>query len=319
MEIDRTLALNFAELAIKNIRREFPHTGHSLSSPSDIKNPASVHPAFYGCFDWHSCVHTHWMLARILRLFPDMEIAGEIESALDESISAEKIEDEATYFKKHPAFERTYGWAWLLKFAEELSGFEDGKQWQRNLQPLSELICDLYMNFLPEQKYPIRCGKHQNTAFGIAFALDYAKKLRNRELEEMLIERSLSYFGGDVNYPASWEPDGDDFLSPSLMEAALMERVLPQKEFAGWLERFLPDMSFKPAVVSNRSDPYMVHLDGLNLSRAWCMLEISKALPSTVLYNSAMAHAEASLPYVMSGHYEGEHWLATFAVYLLTL
>lgn len=317
---DKELALNFTELALKNIRREFPHAGHSLSAPSDIKNPAAVHPAFYGCFDWHSCVHTHWMLVRILKLFPDIKVAKEIKSALDENISAERIEGEVTYFKKHPSFERTYGWAWLLKLYEELSGFEDGKQWLKNLQPLADEIVGLYLHFLPEQKYPIRCGKHQNTAFGIAFALDYAKKLRNRELEDMLTERSLSYFGKDVNCPASWEPDGDDFLSPSLMEAALMQRVLPEEEFSEWLHRFLPVISFKPVIIQDRSDPYMVHMDGLNLSRAWCMLEISKALPSSsALYKSAAEHADASLPYIMSGHYEGEHWLATFAVYLLTL
>ncbi len=313
---DKELALNFADLALKNIRREFPHTGHSLSAPSDIKNPAAVHPAFYGCFDWHSAVHTHWMLVRILRLFPDL--LPEIHSALDDTLSSENLEKEAEYFKKHPSFERTYGWAWLLKLYEELSGFEDGKQWQKKLKPLADEIAGLYLNFLPKQKYPVRCGKHQNTAFGIAFALDYAKKLRNKELEDLLIERSLTYFGKDENYPASWEPDGDDFLSPSLIEAALMQRVLPCEEFSEWLHRFLPVISFKPVIISDRSDPYIVHLDGLNLSRAWCMLEISKAAPSDIT-KSAAEHAEASLPYIMSGHYEGEHWLATFAVYLLTL
>jgi len=324
--ITREAASGFAKIALRNIRREYPHAGHTMEDPSDVKGPAAVHPAFYGCFDWHSCVHAHWMLARILKLFPDMKGAEEIGRALDESLSAEKIKKEAEYLREHPAFERTYGWSWLLKLYDELSG--RGEEWQENLKPLVEVIEELYLDFLPKQSYPIRGGMHSNTAFGISFALDHARAVRSEELEDLLMERSMTYFGDDRDCPASWEPDGYDFLSPSLTEAALMQRVLPKEEFSEWLLGFLPDLGkkeiFKPAIVSERSDPYIVHLDGLNLSRAWCMLEIARALPDedprrAVLCRSAEEHAEASLPYVASGHYEGEHWLATFAVYLLSI
>jgi hypothetical protein len=325
--LDRKTASGFAKLALRNVRKEYPHTGNALNDPSDIKNPAAVHPAFYGCFDWHSCVHTHWMLAHILKIFPDLEDADEIRNALQQDLSTEKIEKEEEYLRKHPSFERTYGWAWLLKLYDEVSEAEE-KEWQENLKPLADGIERLYMEFLPKQKYPIRCGVHPNTAFGIAFALDHARAERNRKLEELLMERSRTYFRADADCPVLWEPGGNEFLSPSLMEATLMQRILQKEEFSVWLQGFMPELGkkeiFKPATVSDRSDPYLVHLDGLNLSRAWCMLEMLGALPEddkrrAALQRSAKAHAEASLPHVMSGHYGGEHWLATFAVYLLSL
>lgn len=324
--ITREAASGFAKIALRNIRREYPHVGHSLEDPSDVKSPAAVHPAFYGCFDWHSCVHTHWMLVRLLKLFPDLEEADEIRNVLQQNLSAERIGKEEKYLREHPAFERTYGWAWLLKLYDELSGREEERR--ESLRPLAEETEELYTDFLPKQRYPIRGGMHSNTAFGISFALDHARAARDEELEDLLIERSTAYFGNDRDCPASWEPDGYDFLSPSLTEAALMQRVLPKEEFSGWLLGFLPDLDkreiFRPATVTDRSDPYIVHLDGLNLSRAWCMLEIARALPagdprSAVLQKSAEEHAGASLPHIVSGHYEGEHWLATFAVYLLSL
>jgi hypothetical protein len=230
------------------------------------------------------------------------------------------------------SFERTYGWAWLLKLAEELRGFDDAdaRRWSDNLAPLAEAIAARYMDFLPRQTYPIRTGVHPNTAFGIAFALDYARAVGDRDLEALLVERARTYYGGDADYPADWEPGGEDFFSPALMEADLMRRVMHGDEFAAWFNRFLPavvsgkpESLLLPAIVADRSDPKIVHLDGLNLSRAWCMFGIEGALPAAdpareVLLESARRHAEATLEHVTSGNYEGEHWLASFAVYMLT-
>jgi hypothetical protein len=306
-----------------------------MNDASEVLNPAAFHPAFYGCFDWHSSVHGHWMLVRLLKAFPEWPEASEIRGVLSENLTAGNIEVEVKYLLQpgRKSFERTYGWAWLLKLVEELGRWEDedGRRWWANLQPLAEEIIRLYLDFLPRQTYPIRRGVHPNTAFGMALALDYARQAGQTELEKLLVERSLAYYGRDEGCPAAWEPDGDDFFSPCLMEAELMRRVLSPDEFPQWLHRFLPGLAqslpeslFEPADVSDRSDPKIVHLDGLNLSRAWCMLGISRALPQddplqSVLVGAAARHAEATLPHIASGSYEGEHWLASFAVYLLSL
>ncbi len=230
------------------------------------------------------------------------------------------------------SFERTYGWAWLLKLAEELQGWEDpdGRRWAQALRPLADAMVQQYLAFMPKQDYPIRRGVHPNTAFAIAFALDYAMAAGEPELEHLMRERAGTYFARDRDYPARWEPDGDDFFSRSLMEADLMRRLMEPDAFAQWIRAFLPGLErgepaslLEPARVSDRSDPKIVHLDGLNLSRAWCMRGIAAALPDgdplrPVLLRSAARHAEATLPHISSGNYEGEHWLATFAVYMLT-
>jgi hypothetical protein len=275
------------------------------------------------------------MLVRLLKLFPDLPEADEIRSSLNGDLSAKNIETEVKYLYQpnRKSFERTYGWAWLLKLAEELHGWDDadGKQWLSNLQPLADAIAESYLDFLPKQTYPIRRGVHPNTAFGIAFALDYARAAGHKELEQLLIERSNTYFAHDSNYPADWEPDGDDFFSPCLIEAYLMRRVLRPDEFPQWFHQFLPQLAngepkslLEPADVSDRSDPKIVHLDGLNLSRAWCMKGIAKALPEDdpvrkILIESAVRHAQATLPHITSGNYVGEHWLASFAVYMLSM
>ncbi|MCK4237420.1 MAG: DUF2891 domain-containing protein, partial [Candidatus Krumholzibacteria bacterium] len=287
-----------------------------------------------GCFDWHSAVHGHWMLVHLLRLFPDLPEAEEIRTALNENMTAENILMEVKYLQQpnRKSFERTYGWAWLLKLAEELHGWDDpnGRQWYRNLTPLAQAIVERYLDFLPKQTYPIRTGVHPNTAFGIAFALDYAKAVGNVELEAMLVERSLTYYGDDKEYPGVWEPGGDDFFSPCMIEADLMRRVMDTPDFRDWFRFFLPELIhgepmslLEPAVVADRTDPKIVHLDGLNLSRAWCMLGIASTIPQDdpsrkILIDSAMRHAESTLPFVASGNYEGEHWLASFAVYTLS-
>ena len=328
-------ASRFAALALKCTQKEYPNKpDHTINDESDVRNPRAMHPAFYGCLDWHSTVHGHWMLVHLLRLFPNLPESKQIRAALDANLSAKNITGEVAYLKQanRASFERTYGWAWLLKLAEELRDWndEDGRRWSRNLAPLAGAFVEKYLAFLPKQNYPIRTGVHPNTAFGLAFALDYARATGGRELEALIVERSRAYFGRDVNYPAAWEPGGEDFFSPALMEADLMRRVMNKSEFTRWFHRFLPGLAsnqprslLQPAIVTDRSDPKLVHLDGLNLSRAWCMRSIASALPQNdparrVLARSAIAHANAALPYITSGNYEGEHWLASFAVYLLT-
>ncbi len=323
-------ASRFADLALAGITREYHNApGLVLNSPADLHSPRALHPAFYGCFDWHSSVHGHWMLARLLHLIPNLPQATAIRAALTDNLTKSNLRAEADYFSapNRRSFERTYGWAWLLKLAEELSIWPDPDAaiWSQNLSPLVDVIITGYFDFLPKQTYPIRVGTHPNTAFGLVFALDYARACGYKDLESLIIRRSLDYFGHDTDYPASWEPGGNDFLSPALIEADLMSRVLPRTEFADWFHRFLPDIPkslLTPAVVSDRSDLQLIHLDGLNLSRAWCMRRIASTLPDQdpirePLLASAERHTQDGLANVASGHYGGEHWLASFAVYLL--
>ena len=328
-------ASHFAALALKCVAREYPNKPeHVINNTSEVKSPKELHPSFYGCYDWHSSVHGHWMLIRLLKTFPNLPEAAQIRSALNANLTADNVEAEVAYMRQpnRQSFERTYGWAWLLKLAEELMTWkdDDGKRWSANLQPLAELIAKSYRTFLPKQTYPIRTGVHPNTAFGLAFALDYAKTSGDRELEALVNERSRTYFAKDVNYPGSWEPGGEDFFSPALMEADLMRRVMPKSEFGPWFNRFLPMVGkgepaalMSPAIVTDRTDPKLVHLDGLNLSRAWCMRSIASALSAkdsarTALSAAAEKHAAAALAHVASGDYAGEHWLASFAVFLLS-
>lgn len=330
-------ASHFATLALRCISREFPNKPeHVMNDGGDVQSPKALHPAFYGCYDWHSSVHGHWMLVRLLRLFPNLPEGREIRKAVGANLRAENVIAEASYFlqKNRQSFERTYGWAWLLKLAEELSLFAaandaDARLWSENLEPLVAGLVVSYLNFLPKQTYPIRTGVHPNTAFGLSFAFDYAKAVGNEKLATLIAERSRTYFASDATYPGAWEPGGEDFFSPALMEADLMRRVMKPSEFVRWFHRFLPQLAagkpkalLQPATVSDRTDPKLVHLDGLNLSRAWCMRSIAGALPPgdparKALVISAQQHASAALAHVASGDYAGEHWLASFAVYLL--
>jgi hypothetical protein len=328
-------ASHFAALALKCVSREFPNKPeHVINNASEVKSPKDLHPAFYGCYDWHSSVHGHWMLIRLLKTFPGLPESAQIREALNANLTAENIQQEVAYLKQpnRQSFERTYGWAWALKLAAELHSWNDadGKRWAENLQPLAETLGKSYRAFLPKQTYPIRTGVHPNTAFGLAFALDYAKTVGDGKLEALLDERSRTYFANDADYPGAWEPGGEDFFSAALMEADLMRRVMKPREFATWFHRLLPGVAkgnpaalLQPAVVSDRTDPKLVHLDGLNLSRAWCMRSIARALPETdparkILAASADKHAAAALAHVASGDYAGEHWLASFAIYLLS-
>ncbi len=274
--LDRAAASRFAQLGLKGITREYPNKlEHVMNGPADVQAPRALHPSFYGSYDWHSAVHGHWMLVRLLEVFPDLPEAAEIRRTLDADLSAAHLAAEAAYLGRpgSASFERMYGWAWLLKLAEELHAWDDpdGRRWAANLQPLADAIVARYLAFLPKQVYPIRRGVHPNTAFGMALALDYARAVGRADLDSLLVERSRTYFESDVDVPAAWEPDGDDFLSRSLVEADLMRRVLPAPAFARWLHAFLPDIGrgrpanlLEPAIVTDRGDPGLVHLDGLN-------------------------------------------------------
>jgi hypothetical protein len=333
--LDQASASVFAGLALKGITREYPNKlDHTMNGPEEVLSPSALHPVFYGSYDWHSCVHGHWMLVRLLKLFPGLPEAGEIRATLDGLLTAQGVAAEVAYMEapSRASFERSYGWAWLLKLAEELDDWddEDGRRWSGNLAPLAQAMEARYLEFLPRQDYPIRRGVHPNTAFGIAFALDYARAVGHEPLETLLLERTEAYFGADRDYPAQWEPDGDDFFSRSLMEADLMRRTMGPEDFAVWLRAFLPGLEvgqpqslLTPAEVSDRTDPKIVHLDGLNLSRAWCMRLMAEGLPEgdplrPILMESAARHAAATLPHIANGNYEGEHWLGTFAVYMLS-
>jgi hypothetical protein len=332
--LTRQQASAFARLALKGLSKEYPNKPeHVLAGPADVKAPKVLHPAFYGSYDWHSSVHGHWMLVRLLRLFPDLPESQEIRTVLGGHLTAEGLKSEADYVarKESKPFERPYGWAWLLKLAEELNGWNDreAKEWSKNLRPLCDVVVARYLEFFPKQTYPIRTGVHPNTAFGLSFAQDYARSAGNTALAKLVEERARAYFGQDADAPARWEPGGADFFSPTLAEADLMRRVLPRAEFGTWFARFLPGAAagepktlFTPATVTDRTDPQIVHLDGLNLSRAWAMQNIAAALPDAdparaVLLDSSARHAESALAHVASGDYAGEHWLASFAVYLL--
>jgi len=335
LQLDPAAASRFAQLALKCIEQEFPNKpSHVMHNEREVTPPRDQHPAFYGCFDWHSAVHGHWLLVRVLKLFPGLPEAPAIRDALDRNLTRANLLAEAAYVhqKGRASFERTYGWAWLLKLVEELHTWDDADaaRWRENLRPLEQALVERYLDFFPKQTYAIRTGVHPNTAFGLAFALDYARVMGQQALIELVVERSRTYYLADAHCPAGWEPGGNDFFSPCLMEADLMRRVLPRAEFIAWFTAFLPGLPagqpsalLEPAVVTDRSDGQLVHLDGLNLSRAWCMASIAAVLPADhparpVLWDAARRHAEDALQNVHSGDYAGEHWLASFAVYLLS-
>lgn len=324
-------AEHLASLAFHCIQTEYPNKlGHVILDASQVREPMDLHPAFYGCFDWHSSVHGHWMLVKLLKLFPEMENAEAIGQAIDQNMSAENILAEIDYMKAplHSSYERTYGWAWIFQLATELNTWDNpqAKKWLSNLQPLVDYLKGNLMNYLPKQTYPIRTGVHPNTAFALGFALDYAQLIGDMEFEELLVKRSKDYYLEDKNYPAYLEPNGTDFFSPSLLEADLMHRIMDAKEYNSWMKNYLPQIPeniLNPAIVSDRNDLQLVHLDGLNLSRAWCMFGIAKHLndknpQKKQMLDAAERHLKDALPNIASGNYSGEHWLASFAVYALS-
>ena len=338
LELSGTHASIFASLALAHIGREYPNKlDHVLLGPADVQGPRALHPAFFGSFDWHSCVHGYWMLARLLRRFASMPEARSIEAVFDDRLTAENIAREIEY-AAHPSragFERPYGWAWLLMLSAELHRHDSthGRRWAAAVAPLAEVFVRRFMEFLPKATYPIRVGTHFNGAFAIVLASEYVAvtskyaRLEDPPLGALLQETAMRWFAGDRNCQA-WEPGGDDFLSSALIEAECMRRILPEEQFRGWFDGFLPGLAngepatlFTPAHVSDRTDGKIAHLDGLNLSRAWCWRSLARGMPQddprhALATDAAARHLQASLPHV-AGDYSGEHWLATFATLAL--
>ena len=331
---DAAFATRFARLALDNVVREYPNKqDHVIAGPDDVQRSRVLHPAFYGSFDWHSCVHMHWLLARLRRLHPALPERAAIDACFDAHLAPGNVAGELAYLE-HPeaaAFERTYGWAWLLKLAEELlrSG-PPARRWADALAPLAAAFAARFLDYLPRAQYPWRYGLHANSAFALAFALDYARAAGADLLEAACSNKARAWFGADRDVPARWEPSGADFLSPALMEAELMRRVLAPADYRTWLTHFLPGFAagapaalFAPVDVRDRSDGHLVHLDGLNLSRAWCLRGIAAALPAAdprrrLATAAAAAHLAAGGAGLDSGDYVGAHWLATFALLAAT-
>lgn len=327
-----TLTLEEAErliaLPLKCIDQEYPNKlGQVLGDAQDLQSPRALHPAFYGCFDWHSSVHGHWSLVSLLRQYPDIKGADIAKQKLLANMTPDNIAQEVVYFngKHNKSYERTYGWAWLLKLAEELHKWDDpvARKLEENLQPLTDLIVQRYLDFLPKLNYPIRVGEHTNTAFGLTFAWDYAITKNHQALKNIIASRAKDFYMNDQGCPITWEPSGFDFLSPCLQEATIMKRVLPQAEFKKWLDAFLPqlkDKNFKleTGKVSDRKDGKLVHLDGVNFSRAWAIATIIKDMPEyDHLKQISYQHINYSLPALVGDSYEGGHWLGSFAIYAL--
>jgi hypothetical protein len=324
------LAARFADIALGHVRREYPNKlDHVLAGPRDARNPSALHPVFYGSLDWHSCVHGYWMLARLRRKFPDIAAAAEIGALFDEQFAADKVAAECAYLAAPAArgFERPYGWAWLLQLAAELALHREAR-WSQTLAPLAAIFAQRFRDFLPLATYPVRAGVHANTAFGLRMAADYAAVEKDAVLAALLRDTGRRWYGEDVDCPAWGEPSGDDFHSPALIEAECMRRLLPADAFLPWFDRFLPGIGqgepatlFRPAIVTDRTDGKIAHLDGLNFSRAWCWRSLAAALPPGDARRAAMTetaerHLAAGLDHV-AGDYMGAHWLASFAVLAL--
>lgn len=322
------LAERYATIALGHVAREYPNRlDHVLVEDRDARTPRDLHPIFYGSFDWHSCVHSYWMLARLKRQFPDLRSARDIAELFDSAFTPKKVAVELAYLHRPSSggFERPYGWAWVLMLAAELRKDSDSS-WSEALYPLEQEFVTRFRNYLPKLTYPIRAGTHANTAFALILASEYADTTNDADFKAVLASRALEWFGNDRDI-RNFEPSGDDFLSPTLVEAECMRRSMPGEEFKQWFSAFLPNLAeqkpetlFTPARVSDRSDGKIAHLDGLNLSRAWCMHALARACAGDarekVLSDAADAHMTEALKHV-AGDYMGEHWLATFAVLAL--
>jgi len=328
MKLDLATASRFASTALGHVGREWPYKmDHVLTGPSDVIGPREAHPVFYGSFDWHSCVHGWWTLATLVRLFPDMPEVGQVHDRVESTFTIGSIAAERAYLDRPSSrgFERPYGWAWLLMLQAELNRHEtpQGRRWAQSLEPLTQAFVQRFKAFLPLADYPMRVGTHFSTAFALRLALDYAEATQDVDLMRLIRDKARQWHLDDRDCQA-WEPDQDAFLSPALMEAELMRRVLGD-DFPAWFDRFLPRAAqgdptvlFQPVVPSDRTDGKIAHLDGLNLSRAWCWRGIAAGLPDghavqAVARAAADRHLAASLPHV-TGDYMGEHWLASFAL-----
>ncbi len=334
-KFDTKAAERFANLALACVHKEYPnHLSHTLNSDADAAPPRKLTPAFYGCYDWHSSVHGHWLLVRLVRTFPDAPFVQAAREALRQSLTAENIVQEAAYLRGEgrASFERPYGLAWLLQLVAELREGDDpqGKEMAANLHPLEKVVLERLNNWLPKLSNPVRIGEHDQTAFALGLMLDYAHGNGDQKFAELVVSKAKQFYLRDKNCPLAYEPSGEDFLSPCLGEADLMRRVLPSPEFARWLRTFLPQISparkgawLEPVVSPDPSDPKLAHLDGLNLSRAWMLEGIAAGLPKgdkrlPMIRAAAVEHRHAGLVAVTGEHYEGGHWLGSFAVYLVT-
>ena len=336
-------AERFAKLALVCVHKEYPNKiSHVLNGDADVAPPRKLTPAFCGCYDWHSSVHGHWLLVRLLRTFPDAPFAAEARESLKQSLTAENLKQEAAYLRGEgrSSFERPYGLSWLLQLCAELREWDDpqAKEWLENLHPLEDAAVDRLKTWLPKLSHPVRIGEHDQTAFALGLIIDYARGKHDDEFAKLAADSAKKFFLEDKNCPLAYEPSGEDFLSPSLGEADVMRRVLAPKEFAKWLKDFMPQIFssqgtetgeqraadwLKPVVSPDPSDPKLAHLDGLNLSRAWMLEGILSGLPNddprrAALQAAADAHRRAGLAAVTGEHYEGGHWLGSFAVYLTT-
>jgi hypothetical protein len=333
--VDVSAATRFAELALKCVHHEFPNKiAHVLDSDADVRPPRNLYPAFHGCYDWHSSVHGHWLLVRLLRQFPDAGFAPAARAALTRSLTVENLAAETAYLHRagRASFERPYGLAWLLQLAAELRSWDDrqAREWSRAIAPLEVESAARIRRWLPELHYPIRVGEHDQTAFAFGLIWDWAGVARDADMRALLTAAAQRFYSADRDCPINYEPSGHDFLSPCLAEADFMRRVLDRGQFSRWLSQALPGIPregranwLAPGVVTNRADPKLAHIDGLNLSRAWMLEGIAHALGpkdrrGAALMAAAALHREAALPQVTGEHYEGGHWLGTFAVYLVT-
>ena len=333
--LDEAAAARFAHLALDCLHKEYPNKiAHVLADDADALPPRALTPAFYGCFDWHSAVHGHWLLVRLVRLFPNAAFAKDARAALAASLTARNIAREVEYLKREDrvSFERPYGLAWLLQLSAELRSWDDrqGHQWGAALVPLEALAASRLKSWVPKLHYPIRIGEHDQTAFAFGLVWDWAGVIGDAQMKVLLVDAAERFYRSDRNCPLSYEPSGQDFLSPCLAEADFMRRVLEPEAYARWLADFLPQIPPKsatawlqPGVVTDRADPKLAHVDGLNLSRAWMLEGIARGLKAgdkrvPALLAAAANHRAAALPAVTGEHYVGGHWLGTFAVYLLT-
>ncbi|CAN5135905.1 DUF2891 domain-containing protein [soil metagenome] len=335
VSLDAALAARFADLALACVHEEYPNKiAHVLQSDADVAPPRKLTPAFYGCYDWHSAVHGHWLLARLARLYPDADFANSARAALERSLTVDHLQEETRYLAGagRVSFERPYGLAWLLQLTAELRQWDDDRaqQWRDHLAPLEALAVERLAAWLPKLDYPIRAGEHSQTAFAFGLMLDWTHAADDDAMRRLLEERARAYYLDDRDCPLAYEPSGEDFLSPCFAEADLMRRVLDPPAYAKWLDAFLPTIPcdgsatwIEPARASDPSDPKLAHLDGLNLSRAWMLEGIAAGLraddsrrPS--LLAAAATHRRAGLVSVTGEHYEGGHWLGSFATYLFT-
>ncbi|MEO1043479.1 MAG: DUF2891 domain-containing protein [Pseudomonadota bacterium] len=325
----------FARLALTCVHQEYPNKiAHVMTSDADAMTPRQMFPAFYGCFDWHSSVHGHWLLTRILKTDPETPMRSAIEAALAQSFTEENIAGELAYYsgEDRQSFERPYGIAWFLQLAAELHESDEPlmQEWRGTLKPLEDMIVERIEAWLPLLAYPIRLGTHNQTAFAFGLMLDYAQTVGDESLKSLLTAKILAFHRDDVNCPLAYEPSGEDFLSPCLMEADLMRRVMTEEAFAAWLSAFLPQIPetgdqdwLAPGIVLDPTDGKLVHLDGVNLSRAWALEGIAEGLPADdprrdALLASAVQHKEVGIAAVSDEHYSGSHWLGSFATYLTT-